>query len=101
MMATLDVLLDQKKENIKAVLDKYGASNLRVYGSVARREDTENSDINFLADIPTGTLHSRVMLIEDLQKDLGDFLGKKEIRVNDLVIGAMWDQVNAEAILIC
>ena len=99
-MSTLDVLLERKEE-IKAVLEKYGASNLSVYGSVARREDTENSDINFLVDLgPRTTLHERVLLIEDLQTDITALLGKQS-NINDFCIGTMRDRANAEAVLIC
>ena len=31
--------------------DKYGAYNIRVFGSVARGQENENSDIDFLVDL--------------------------------------------------
>jgi len=40
--------LTEKREAILAVAAQHGAFNVRVFGSVARGEDTENSDIDFL-----------------------------------------------------
>ena len=39
-----------KKEDILKLAEKYGAYNIRIFGSVAREEDDEKSDIDFLVD---------------------------------------------------
>ena len=45
---------------------------MRVFGSVARGEATENSDIDFLVEIePQRTLFDYIALIQDLTKLLG------------------------------
>lgn len=49
-----------------------GARAVRVFGSVARGEDREDSDIDFLVDLPPGTSLLRVV---GLQLDLEDALG--------------------------
>ena len=47
-------------------------TNLRIVGSVARSEDTENSDIDFLVDpLPEASLSDLGGLQEDLQELLG------------------------------
>jgi predicted nucleotidyltransferase len=46
----VDDLLKDKREEILRAAEKHGASNLRVFGSVARGEATENSDVDFLVD---------------------------------------------------
>ena len=38
------------QEEILTIAAKHGALNLRVFGSVARGEETDNSDIDFLID---------------------------------------------------
>ncbi|HWC35582.1 MAG TPA: helix-turn-helix domain-containing protein [Mycobacteriales bacterium] len=46
------------RQHRRAVLDtvaEAGARNLRVFGSVARGEDTADSDIDLLVDLPEGT----------------------------------------------
>jgi predicted nucleotidyltransferase len=45
----LKELLQEKKEEIIQIAAKHGAYNLRIFGSVARGEETETSDIDFLS----------------------------------------------------
>jgi predicted nucleotidyltransferase len=47
-------LLDQirsRKADLEAIARKYGASNVRIFGSVARGEDRATSDIDLLVDM--------------------------------------------------
>lgn len=46
----LKQLLQEKREEILSIAAKHGAYNLRIFGSVARGEETEASDIDFLID---------------------------------------------------
>ena len=51
------MLLDElraKRSQILALATKYGAGNVRVFGSVARREDGPESDIDLLVSFPPG-----------------------------------------------
>ena len=50
-----------------------GATNLRVFGSVARGEDTEASDIDLLVDLAPGT---GLLGLIGLQRELAELLGK-------------------------
>ncbi|MCT7982026.1 nucleotidyltransferase domain-containing protein [Laspinema sp. A4] len=43
-------LLNQQRSQILSLAEKHGAYNVRVFGSVARGEATEDSDIDFLVD---------------------------------------------------
>lgn len=43
-------LLRDRRLQILAIAEKHGAYNVRVFGSVARGEATEGSDIDFLVD---------------------------------------------------
>ena len=45
---SLDELLKTKRDEILKVAAKYGASNVRVFGSVARGEEGPDSDIDLL-----------------------------------------------------
>jgi uncharacterized protein len=49
-MMKLQQLLKDKREDILAVAARHGAFNVRVFGSVSRGEETENSDIDLLID---------------------------------------------------
>lgn len=58
---------------IKLLLAKSGATNVRLFGSVARGEDTKHSDIDFLVDFDiTQGLLPILKLNADLSKLLGE-----------------------------
>jgi predicted nucleotidyltransferase len=67
--------LREKREEIMKIASKHGAYNIRIFGSVARGEADEKSDIDFLIDydIDKITPWFPVGLIHELQ----DFLGEK------------------------
>ena len=46
----LQPLLKQNRQEIMEIAAKHGATNVRIFGSVARGEATEESDIDFLVD---------------------------------------------------
>jgi len=64
--------LQQKREDILQIADQHGAFNVRIFGSVARGEETENSDIDFLIDYDLSKISPwfPVGLIEDLEQIL-------------------------------
>lgn len=67
-------LLQQKREEILHLATRYGASNVRIFGSVARGEEREDSDIDFLVDMESDrSLLDRIGLMQDLE----DLLGRK------------------------
>ncbi len=68
----IDELLRRKREEILRVAARYGARNLRVFGSVVRGEADERSDIDLLVDMEQGrSLLDMGGLIVDLQELLG------------------------------
>jgi len=65
-------LLRAKREEILRVCAKYGAYNVQVFGSVARGESDEQSDIDFLVELEPGrTLFDLGGLQYDLEQLLG------------------------------
>jgi predicted nucleotidyltransferase len=65
-------LLKAKRGEILRVCDKYGAYNVCVFGSVARSEADEQSDIDFLVELEPGrTLFDLGGLQYDLERLLG------------------------------
>jgi predicted nucleotidyltransferase len=46
--------LRNKKDTILFIAKKYDAENVRVFGSVARRAEHANSDIDILVSMPRG-----------------------------------------------
>jgi predicted nucleotidyltransferase len=69
----LKQLLQERREEILEIASKHGAFNVRVFGSVARGEETENSDIDFLINYDINKISSwfPVGLIRDLEGLLG------------------------------
>jgi uncharacterized protein len=61
------------RDQVLEIAARYGATNVRVFGSVARGEDTISSDIDLLVDIPArqAVLLSVAGLIEELRDLLG------------------------------
>lgn len=69
---TASELLSAKREEILRICAKYGARNVRVFGSVVRGEDQEDSDIDFLVDFEPGrSLLDQVELVRELEELLG------------------------------
>jgi len=77
-------LLQQNREQILKVAERYGAYNVCVFGSVARGEADEASDIDFLVNLEAGrSLMDLGGLLYDLQNLLGvpvDVVTEKGLR---------------------
>jgi len=71
-MLTLDTLRRERKAEILRLAEIRGGHNVRVFGSVARGDNVENSDVDFLVEFETGrTLLDLIGLKLDLQDLLG------------------------------
>ncbi|TMC82834.1 MAG: nucleotidyltransferase, partial [Chloroflexi bacterium] len=65
---SLDELLQEKREDILRIAIKRGASNVRIFGSIARGEADAESDIDLLVDLEPGrSLFDLGGLLMDLQ----------------------------------
>jgi predicted nucleotidyltransferase len=66
-MLSLEQLRSRRKE-ILEIAQRYGASQVRVFGSVARWEANAESDIDFLVKFePTRSLIDQALLKQDLE----------------------------------
>lgn len=64
--------LHQRRDEIAEAAKAHGARNIRVFGSVARGEEGENSDIDLLVTLDPGrTLLDLARLEEQLEQLLG------------------------------
>ena len=69
---TLEALLKAKRDEILRICAKYGARNVRVFGSVARGDADEHSDIDLLVEFDTErSLLDHAGLWLELQELLG------------------------------
>ena len=64
--------LKQLKDEILQIARKHNAEKVYVFGSCARKEETPESDVDFVADFKE---HSTLFNVVDLELDLADLLG--------------------------
>ena len=70
-MITLESLRAGKRDEILRLAERHGARSLRVFGSVARGEANESSDLDLLVEWEPGrSLFDHVALVQDLEEAL-------------------------------
>ena len=72
------MLLDQLRQmnvHLNGIAEQFGASRLRVFGSVARGEETAQSDVDFLVEFPRG--YDLITQRMPLTQKLADILNRK------------------------
>ncbi len=67
---TLEILREHRDEILR-LAEHYGASNVRVFGSVARGDATPESDVDLLVDFGAHSLLHRIAL----KRELSDLMG--------------------------
>lgn len=93
-MSTLSIL-QSKRAEILALAAKHGASNVRLFGSAARGEDSEDSDVDFLVDMQeTSSLFDLIGLQQDIEKVLGK---KVDVLTSDGINRYLKDRILGEA----
>ncbi len=80
----LPEFLEAKRDEILRIAARHGASNVQVFGSVARGDATPESDVDVLVDLEPGrSLLDLGALLEDLKELLGrrvDVVTRKGLR---------------------
>ncbi|MGI8537228.1 MAG: nucleotidyltransferase family protein [Mycobacteriales bacterium] len=96
-VATLrpSTVLAAHRDEVLRLAQVHGASNVRVFGSVARGQDTSTSDVDLLADFPAGT---SLLAVIGLEQALGELLGVSvDIGPSDALRADIRDRVLSEA----
>ena len=94
-MVTTDVLKSQRTDILR-LASQYGATHVRVFGSLARGEAGPSSDIDFLVQMERG--RSLLDLIE-LSQELESVLQRKvDILTDDGLSPYLKEHIQAEAI---
>jgi len=89
-------ILKEKRALIIDLATKHGAHNIRIFGSVARGDTKESSDIDFLVDMEPGR---SLFDLGGLLMDLQDLLNcKVDIGTTKMLKQSIRDQVLKEAI---
>jgi hypothetical protein len=79
---TLEQRLQERRDEILGIAAKHGAFNVRVFGSVARGEADEHSDLDFLVELQPGR---SLLDLGGLQYDLEAALGCRVDAVSERV----------------
>jgi len=87
-------LLRERREEILAVAARHGASNVRIYGSVARGETRPTSDIDVIVDMEAGR---SLLDLAALHVELEDLLGFP-VEIGTDVRPRLRERVQAEAV---
>ncbi|GAB1541949.1 nucleotidyltransferase family protein [Scytonema sp. NUACC21] len=94
----IDEILKAYREEILRIAAKYGAYNVRVFGSVARGEARPDSDVDFLVELePQRTLLDQIALMQSLEELLGR---KVDVTEPDTLHELIKDKVLREAVLL-
>lgn len=91
----LRALIDANREALQAVLDAYGATNPRLFGSVARGDADSDSDIDVLVDLLPNCSHSRLLRVSGVAAGFEEIL---ERSVDVVALDLMRDRVSANAL---
>jgi uncharacterized protein len=66
------ISLENNRSQVREALRRFGMTNPRVFGSAARGEDTDKSDLDILVDVPPGTsLYDLAAVEVELETILG------------------------------
>jgi predicted nucleotidyltransferase len=88
--------LRQRRAAVLATASRHGASNVRVFGSVARGEDTSESDIDLLVDLAPGT---GLFSLGTLEREISEVLGTHvDVAPSDSLRPKVRAEAEAEAI---
>ena len=85
-------LLAQHRADILAVAARHGATTVRVFGSVARGEADENSDIDFLVELEDGR---SLLDLGGLVVELHELLGRP---VDVVTVRGLKDRIRARVL---
>lgn len=80
------------RAELREVIARYGLSNARLFGSVARGEDGPDSDVDLLVDVPAGV---GLISLGRCQSELEELLG---VRVDLVAAGDLKPRLAAEVL---
>ncbi len=88
--------LRRRRTAVLETASRHGASNVRVFGSVARGEDGPESDVDLVVDLASGT---GLVGLATLERELSSVLGAAvDLAPSDSLRPAVRDAIESEAI---
>ncbi|MEI7669953.1 MAG: nucleotidyltransferase family protein [Pseudomonadota bacterium] len=93
----LVTLRNKYRSQFIEISDKYGIENVRVFGSVARGEESEASDIDFLVKLLPET---SLLDLAGMWGDLKELLGTKVDIVSEATIPVYTSHIFEESVIL-
>lgn len=90
----LRAALASRRVDVDALLKKYGAENLRIFGSVARGDASDESDLDLLVDLAPSS-GNELLRLSGLSEELSDLL---RVRVDVVARPLLRAEVSATVI---
>ena len=87
-------VIEQHRPRIDAILARYEATNPRLFGSVARGDATQGSDIDLLVDLDPAADGNPLLRVAGIAEELSTLLGMHVDVVTDVLLR---DQVATSA----
>ena len=94
-MVTLNTLRHEKRAEILRLAEAHGARNVRVFGSVVRADNRDDSDVDLLVEFDKG---KSLLDLIGLKLDLENLLGANVDVVTPNSLRYIRDRVLAEAL---
>ena len=92
----IDRALQSRREEILSIAERYGARNVRVFGSRARGEGRPDSDIDILVTVRD---HASLLELVAIKQDHEDLLGSTvHVVTEDAISPYIREQVLREAV---
>lgn len=82
------------RPRVAEVLLRYGATNLRMFGSIARGDADEDSDLDLMVDLVPGR-GNELLRVAGLAEELSDMLG---VQVDVVAATLLRDKVSSTAL---
>jgi len=86
-------VLDEHGERVSAILSRYAATNPRLFGSVARGDAREDSDVDLLVDLAPDA-GNELLRVAGMSEELSDLLG---VRVDVVAASLLREEVSTTA----
>lgn len=87
-------VLAEHERQVAQVMRRYGASNVRLFGSVARGDAGPTSDLDLLVDLAPGSGNA-LLRVSGMSEELSDLLG---VRVDVVTSSLLRHEVSASAL---
>ena len=97
-MSIKNEVLEYLRENKKYFYEKYGIKSIKLFGSVARGEDNENSDIDLLIefkDFKSANMRNYMGFIGEVKNV---FKRKVDVATNEMIKPLLWKYIKKDLI---